>query len=109
METRRAVFRATRDGVSTGQLPSADRQPYGVAFGFPCALRRWRTTHPRGKRAPSHLVTGNQWGIYHVVDSLLRCVRGAGEVVFRVAAQETGYGALERLAPENELGCHYTN
>ena len=52
---------------------------------------------------------GNQWGIYHVVDSLLRRVGGGGEVALRVAAQETGYGALERLAPENELGSHYTN
>jgi hypothetical protein len=32
-------------------------------------------------------VTGNQWGIDHVVDSLLRRVRVVGEVVFWVAAQ----------------------
>jgi hypothetical protein len=84
VEARRAVLRATRDGVLTGgQPPSANRQPYRVAFGLHCALRRWRTTHPRGKRAPSHLVRGNQWGIYHVVDSLLRRVRVVCEVVFR--------------------------
>ena len=39
MEARRAVLRATRDVVPTGQLPSADLQPYSVD-----SVHR----HPRG-------------------------------------------------------------